>query len=245
MPRARNAIVGLRLRVDPVRRSSRRAPTPTSPTSSASATRSPRAHPTARSRSGITWSVHHLLHLVRHAGHRVDDLAVADRARAGPGAVPIGFGIASPPSGMSAWRRLFCGHVAAADAEHRRDVLDELLAPLERHAHHLGDRVAGEVVLGRAEPAAHDARRRPRRAGRAAPRRCAPGCRRPRGARRCRCPTRRAARRSTRCSCRRSGRAAARSRSPGPHIASARSSTVSSPAVDVSRAGRSPSPTRR
>ena len=67
----------------------------------------------------------HLLHLVRHARHRVDELAVAD-GHSKPGAVPIGLGIASPPSGTSAWRRLFCGMSRSRDAEHRRDVLGEL-----------------------------------------------------------------------------------------------------------------------
>ena len=37
-----------------------------------------RARPTARSRSGSTWSVIISLHLVRHAGHRVHDLAGPD-----------------------------------------------------------------------------------------------------------------------------------------------------------------------
>ena len=141
------------------------------------------ASPRASRRSGITCSRDHLLHLVRHARHRVDDLAVADRAAPDPGAVPIGFGIASPPSGMSAWRRLFAGMSRSRGAEHRRDLLGELHAAHERHAHQLGDRVACQVVLGRAEPAADEHRVGARRAGRAARRRSAPGCRRPRGAR--------------------------------------------------------------
>ena len=87
-------------------------------------------------------------------------------------------------------------------------------------AHHLGDHVAGDVVLGRAQAAAHDAPRRcapgrPRRRGR----RSAPGCRPPSPGSRSRCRPGPAARRSTTSWCRRSGRAAARCRRPRPHSA--------------------------
>ena len=55
----------------------------------------------------------HVGHLVRHAGHRVDDLlhaVAASTSHRSPGAVPIGFGMTSPPFGTSAWRRLFSGN---------------------------------------------------------------------------------------------------------------------------------------
>ena len=75
-----------------------------------------------------------------------------------PGAVPIGFDSDSPPSGTSAWRRLFCGMSRSRVRNIVRDVLGQLHPPHERHAHQLGDRVAREVVLGRADPAADEHR---------------------------------------------------------------------------------------
>ena len=50
------------------------------------------------------------------------------------------------------------GERPTATTEDRADVLDQLLAPLELDAHHLGDRLAGDVVGRGAEPAAHDDR---------------------------------------------------------------------------------------
>ena len=43
-----------------------------------------------------------------------------------------------------------------AAGEHRPDVLDHAVVAHQRHAHHLGDGLPGDVVLGRAEPAADD-----------------------------------------------------------------------------------------
>ena len=72
--------------------------------------------------------------------------------------MPSGFGSGSPPSGTSAWRRLFCGMSRSRARNIVRDVLGELHAPHQRHAHQLGDRVARQIVLGRAEPAADEHR---------------------------------------------------------------------------------------
>ena len=46
--------------------------------------------------------------------------------------------------------------VRPATANSVADDVGQLVAPLERHAHHLGDGLAGDVVLGGAEAAAHD-----------------------------------------------------------------------------------------
>ena len=142
--------------------------------------------PERASRSGSTCSRDHQLHLVRHA--RAPRRRPCRRSRPGrPGAVPIGFGIASAPTGTSAWRRLFCGMSRPREPKSVRDVLDELLAPLELDAHHLGDRLAGHVVLGGPEPAAHDDRVGLLEQLARAPRPSAAGCRRPCGAPSCRC----------------------------------------------------------
>ena len=96
----------------------------------------------------------HELHLVRHAGHRVHDL-VADRRldpRRGPDRVRDRLGadrhVALP--------QVVLGHRPAARREQRGHPLDELLTPLELDAHHVGDRLAGHVVGGRAQPTTHD-----------------------------------------------------------------------------------------
>ena len=112
----------------------------------------------ARSREQVGEHVllHHQLHLVRDARHRVDDLVPDLGADAGRGADRVRDHVRR--RGTSAWRRLFCGHVAAPRAEERGDVLDQLLAALELDAHDLGDRVAGHVVLRGPDAAAHDDR---------------------------------------------------------------------------------------
>ena len=48
------------------------------------------------------------------------------------------------------------GHVTATRVEHPRDHLDDRLVAHEPHVHDLGDRLACDIVLGRAEAAAHD-----------------------------------------------------------------------------------------
>ncbi len=158
MPRARNAIGGVALAVDPVgdhlgEPGLRRPPRLQRP--------GPDDRLLARAREQVGQHVvaHHLLHLVGHAGHGVDDplRAVGVRERGhDPGAVPIGFGIGSAPTGMSAWRRLFSGMSRPRDPNIARISLDQVLAPLELDAHHHGDRLAGHVVGRRADAPAHD-----------------------------------------------------------------------------------------
>ena len=157
----------------------------------------------------------HLLHLVRHAGHRVDDLVDAvDRDRADqarrratclrddrsrrPAPSP-GAGC-WPPCAVRATRT--CSAITSATAS----------SCTQLDAHHRGDRLAGEVVVRRAEPAAHDHRIGVRPACCAARPPLDRGCRRPSPAAASRCRWRPAARRARRCWCRRSGRAAARCR---------------------------------
>ena len=160
----------------------------------------------------------HLLHLVRHARHRVDDLAVGQLApQTRRGADRVRDRLAA--LGDVGLAQVVLRHVAHAGAEHLRDRLRELVVAHERHAHELGDRVAGQVVLGRPETAADEHRVRTRELIAQRGDDARPGCRRSPGARTNRCPTRRTARRSTRCSCRRSGRAATRFRSRGLHTA--------------------------
>ena len=89
-------------------RPSRPAPTPTFPTSSTTATRSPTTSPDRRSRSGITCA--RTISCISYGtpGTAYTTLP-SPTGQHRPGAVPIGFGSGSPPSGTSAWRRLFCG----------------------------------------------------------------------------------------------------------------------------------------
>ena len=157
----------------------------------------------------------HQLHLVRarRAPRRSTLPSISARM---PGAVPIGFGIASAPDRHVGLAQVVLRHVAQPRVPNSCAMcVDELLAPLELDAHHLGDRLARHVVLRRAEPAAHDDRVRLLEHLARSPRSCAAGCRRPCGAPSCRCRPWRAARRSSSSSCRRSGRAAARCRSRG------------------------------
>ena len=124
----------------------------------------------------------HLLHLVRHAGHGVDDLVDArPYGQISPGAVPRVCGMTVAPTGTSAWRRLFAGHRAGrASANMLADhVGDGVVRAPARHAHHRGDRLAGEVVVGRPEPTAHDHRVGVLEQRGAARPRCGRGCRRP------------------------------------------------------------------
>ena len=72
--------------------------------------------------------------------------------------MPIGFGMASPPTGHVGLPQVVRGHVASAHPEQRADVLDELVSSLERHTHELGDGLPRDVVLRGPEPTAHDQR---------------------------------------------------------------------------------------
>ena len=100
----------------------------------------------------------HLLHLVRHPGHRVDDARAAvgqlERgADAGRGADRIRDRLGT--DGDVGLAQVVLGHLAGAGPEDPLDVVDELLAPLELDAHDLGDHLAGDVV-GRGPDAAAD-----------------------------------------------------------------------------------------
>jgi hypothetical protein len=57
---------------------------------------------------------------------------------------------------------LFSGISRKRVPEHRRDVFGEIHAPHERHAHQCGDRIARQIVLRRAQTAAHEHRVRSR-----------------------------------------------------------------------------------
>ena len=156
MPRARKAIVGF------VCASTRSAIISARPDSDAPHVFSERdtiaaCSPARASRSGSTCSRDHQLHLVGHAGHRVDDL-VADRGADARARCRPSSGWARRRPGCRHWRRLLAGMSRPRPPNSARDPLDELLAPLELDAHDLGDRLAGDVVGGRPEPAAHDDR---------------------------------------------------------------------------------------
>ena len=108
--------------------------------------------------------VDHLLHLPGNARHGVEHLLVsgaaiapADRAdQAGRGA---GLYVHHPGAlrhvGLA---QVVGGHGAVAAVEHRPDPLHHRLVAVQLDAHHRGDRVAGDVIGGGPEPAAHDHR---------------------------------------------------------------------------------------
>ena len=99
-------------------------------------------------------SLEHLGHLVRHAGHRVDDL-VADRAdQAGCGAA--GLLDDRRPLRHVGLAAVVVGHLAAAAGEEPLDPGDDRAVSNERDVHDLGDRLPRDVVLRRPEAAAHD-----------------------------------------------------------------------------------------
>ena len=98
----------------------------------------------------------HLLHLVRHAGHRVDHLVAhrADQPGRRAGALLDHRG-ADRHVGLA---QVVVGHRAAARREQLADHVGDRVVAHELDAHHLGDGLAGDVVLRGAEPAAHDHR---------------------------------------------------------------------------------------
>ena len=62
----------------------------------------------------------------------------------------------SPPTGIMAWSRVVLWHLPAPLAEHGTDLVDQLLTGFEFHTHHIGNDVAGDVVLSRTEAATQD-----------------------------------------------------------------------------------------
>ena len=160
-------------------------------------------------------SAHHLLHLERHARHGVDDLV--DPAGGRPGSAGRARCRAArqrcAPSGTSAWRRLLAG-MSRPRLPNMARIRSTTSASRTRSTPITSAmRVAGDVVLGRPEPAAHDHRVGAVERDAAARRPCGRGCRRPWiWIVDCRSRPAPAARRSTTSWCRRSDRAAARSR---------------------------------
>ena len=84
------------------------------------------------------------------------------------------------PTGTSAWRRLLAGMSPTTRPEHGADALgDHRRRARSSTPITVGDHVAGDVVVGRAEAAAHDHRVAAVERRCAGPRRCGRGCRRP------------------------------------------------------------------
>ena len=96
----------------------------------------------------------HVGQLVGDAGQRVDHL-VPHRADQ-PRSRAHGLGDDGRPPGHVGLAGVALGHVPAPRPEEPGDELDDGRVALERHVHHRGDGVAGDVVVGGTEPAAHD-----------------------------------------------------------------------------------------
>ena len=101
-------------------------------------------------------ALEHLLHLVGHAGHGVDD-PIAHRADQ-PGRGAARLGDHRRPVGHHRLAKVAFGHRSAPGCEHVSDRLGHRLVGAKLDPHHLGDRLTGDVVVGGAEPAAHDHR---------------------------------------------------------------------------------------
>ena len=160
IPRAKNAIVGLPPRASSA--SSRCATISASADSDVPHVFSERdtitaASPDRRSRSGTTCSV-----TINCISYGTPGTAYTTfpfpSSHSNPGAVPIGFGDRVPAVGDVGLAQVVLRHVAQPGAEHRRNVLRQCHVAHEPDTHHLRDRVAGQVVLGRAEAAAHEHR---------------------------------------------------------------------------------------
>jgi hypothetical protein len=98
--------------------------------------------------------------LVGHPRHRVDDLVAdrADQARRGP-RLRVGDGGRALRHQRLA--QVVGGHAPAPRHEHLQDAVGDVVVLHETDVHDLGDRLPGDVVLGRAEAAAHHHRIRP------------------------------------------------------------------------------------
>ena len=96
----------------------------------------------------------HVGHLVGHAGDGVDHL-VSHRADE-PGGGPLGLGDDGGPFGHVGLAQIGVGHLPAPARRTWSGSLDHLVVAAQRDVHHLGDGLAGDVVLGGAEAAADD-----------------------------------------------------------------------------------------
>ena len=99
---------------------------------------------------------HHGAHLVGHAGDGIDHLGAgrADQARGGAGHLGNHRCALRHVRLAQVVRR----HRAPACGEQGADPLRDLFAAHQRHTQDLGDRLAGDIVLGRTETAAQDHR---------------------------------------------------------------------------------------
>ena len=118
-------------------------------------------HAGPRREVGEDGPLDHLLHLVGHARHGVDDLVAHRADQAGRGAGRCSMTVA--PAGTSAWRRLFSGMRGPGDANMLADHVGQLVVDARASTPiTCGDGLAGDVVLGGAEAAADDHRVGPR-----------------------------------------------------------------------------------
>ena len=103
---------------------------------------------------------HHLLHLPRHTGDRVDDLPLvgAGERTHETGRRTRHRRVERRTHGHVGLEKVVVRHLATTTTEHGVDLLDERTVSHEFDPHHLGDCIAGDVVLGRSEPAAYDHR---------------------------------------------------------------------------------------
>ena len=115
-----------------------------------------RAQPRAAAQVGANGALEHLAQLVGHSRHRVDHLLAhrTDEPRGGARHLLDD----RSAGGDIRLAQVVLRHPAPAGAEARPDALPDLWVALELHSHDLGDRLAGDVVLGGAEPPADDHR---------------------------------------------------------------------------------------
>ena len=132
-----------------------------------------------------------------------------------------GLGDHGRPFGDVGLAEVVVGHGAAREANMARMTCATLLVAPQRHAHHLGDGLPGDVVLGRTQAPATDDGLAAGQGVADGGHDPAPGCPPPSPGNGSRSQPAPAARRSTPSWCRRPGRAAARCPRPRPRSASA------------------------
>ena len=178
-PRARKAIVGSPASSRRAMMPSRRSLSPLSLSPHVCRTRLAMTDdsPAAGPQVGQHGPLEHVLHLVGHTGHGVDDL-VADRADQ-PGRRAAGLRDHRRPDRHERLAQVVLRHRAGRGREQLADHLGDRRVRDELDAHHRGDGVAGDVVVRRTEAAARRSRRRRSSSSGAARPRCARRCRRP------------------------------------------------------------------